>query len=259
MFFESLNLGQGFRRYFEFLPAVDEATRNDAFFIRHEVYCRELGFEAVREDERETDDYDRHSLHCVLRTATKPSELVGCTRLVLARPEDPMHPLPFEKHCEATLDRSLVDPARLPRSKIAEVSRLAVVSKFRRRKGETKRALTVEERDFGTSVQPRFPYIPVGLYLGTVALAERHGIEYLFTLTEPRLAEHFARLGVSIKPIGGSIEHRGTRIPSMMRVDDIVKSLRFFIKPIWRAIQEQIDERGVPQIAGGIATPRQKR
>jgi N-acyl amino acid synthase of PEP-CTERM/exosortase system len=242
MLFDNLNLGEGFKRYFEFVPAYDEEQRHSAYYIRHEVYCRELGFEPVRENEEETDEYDRHSFQCLMRTSSVPTELVGCTRLVKVAPEDPMQLLPFEKHCAATLDRSIIDPSAMPRDKIAEVSRLAVISKYRRRKGEAKQPAVMNNDDFGTSKQPRFPYIPVGLYLGTIAMAQRQGIEHIFTLTEPRLAEHFSRLGVNIRPIGGPIEHRGTRIPSMMNVADIVKGLRFFMKPIWRAIQDQIEQ-----------------
>lgn len=241
MFFDNLNLGEGFTRYFEFVPALDEAQRDNALFIRHQVYCRDLGFEPVREDERETDEYDRHSLHCLLRTAQQPAELVGCARMVLARPEDPAYPLPFEKLCREALDRSIVDPAKLPRDKIMEISRLAVVSNFRRRKGETKAAVAIDAADFGSPRQPRFPYIPVGIYLGVAAMAQRHGIEYAFILTEPRLAEHFARLGMDIRPIGAGVEHRGIRIPSMMRVKEVITEMRPFLRPIWNAIQEQVE------------------
>ncbi|MBL8452686.1 MAG: PEP-CTERM/exosortase system-associated acyltransferase, partial [Zoogloea sp.] len=80
-----------------------------------------------------------------------------------------------------------------------------------------------------------------------VAMAKREGIETLFVLTEPRLADHFSRLGVKITQIGGPVEHRGTRIPSMMDVDAIIKGLRFFVKPIWRTIEAQVD--------AGYATP----
>ena len=67
--FDRFNLGHGFRKYFEILPALDEASRDDVFRIRHEVYCQELAFEPVRPDARETDEYDAQSLHCLLRTS----------------------------------------------------------------------------------------------------------------------------------------------------------------------------------------------
>lgn len=239
--FERFNLGHGFRKYFEIAPATNEALRNDVFRIRHEVYCEELKFEPERPDRLETDEYDPHSLHCLIRTSNAPNHLVGCTRLVLAKPDDPLAPLPFERTCASTLDRSIIDPLKLPRGRIAEVSRLAVRGTYRRRKGDDKAAVAISDDDFGTGDRPRFPYIPIGLYLGAVALAARSGIDTLFVLTEPRLASHFGKLGVDIRQIGGPVEHRGTRVPSMMDVPSIIKNMRFLVKPMWRVVQEEIE------------------
>lgn len=238
---DRFSLGEGFRKYFQVEAAFSDTLRDAVYGIRHEVYCEELAFEPVRPDRRETDEYDRHSLHCLLRSSNDPSTLVGCNRLVLARPEDPDFPLPFEHTCRDTLDRSIIDPARLPRHTIGEVSRLAVRAQYRRRKGETKTALALSDDDFGTKDQPRFPYIPIGLYLAVIALAKREGVETLFMLTEPRLADHFAKLGVRITQIGGPVEHRGIRVPSMMNATDVINRLRFFVKPIWRVVVEEID------------------
>lgn len=248
--FDRFNLGHGFRKYFEIHPATDDSIRNDVYRIRHEVYCEELGFEPERPDRLEYDEYDLHSLHCVLQTSHDPRQLVGCTRLVLTDPSQPEMLLPFERTCADTLDRRIVDPARLPRDRIAEVSRLAVRAAYRRRRGESQDPAPIHDEDFGTQNQPRFPYVPIGLYLGAVALAARSGVDTLFVLTEPRLANHFGKLGVDIKQIGAPVEHRGTRVPSMMDVPAIIKNMRFLVKPIWRVIQEEI-EHGYEQAAGG--------
>ena len=45
---------------------------------------------------------------------------------------------------------------------------------------------------------------------------------------------------MNIVPIGAPVEHRGLRVPSMMRVSDIVSGLRLFVRPLWRAINLQI-------------------
>ena len=252
-FFDRFNLGRGFQRYFRIQAAASETLRDEVYRIRHEVYCEELRFEPQRPDRRETDEYDAHSLHCLLKTSTEPHQPVGCIRLVLANPQDPSLPLPFERTCAATLDRSIVDPARLPRERIAEVSRLAVRSGYRRRRGEQASPVSIHDEDFGSVSQPRFPYVPISLYLGAIALAARSGVETIFVLTEPRLATHFARLGVEIKQIGGPIEHRGTRVPSMMDVQSIIRNMRFMVKPIWRVVQEEI-ERGFAPSGSGAKT-----
>jgi N-acyl amino acid synthase of PEP-CTERM/exosortase system len=256
LLFDRFNLGHGFRKYFEIYPATDDSLRDAVYRVRHEVYCEELGFEPVRPDRREMDEHDAHSLHCLLRTANEAKIPVGCTRVVLARTNDPDYLLPFERTCAATIDRSIIDPARLDRDRIAEVSRLAVRAAFRRRKGEHSEAVPVHDEDFGSVIHPRFPYIPIGLYLGAIALAARSGIETLFILTEPRLAAHFAKLGVDVRQIGGPVEHRGTRIPSMMDVQSIIKGMRFLLKPMWRTIHEEIEAgyEGETSIEGSSAT-----
>lgn len=238
--FGNRDLGKGFANHFEILPALDDSTRDQAHRIRHEVYCEDLGFEPARDDHREVDDYDRHSLHCLLRTSDDAHTLVGCTRLVLARPEEPDFPLPFETACRDNLDRHTIDSRKEPRDRIAEVSRLAVRRQYRRRRGEEDRPVALSDGDFGTSASPRFPFIPVGLYLGAMALAERHGIDKTFVLTEPRLAAHLARLGFQVSEIGPPIEHHGTRVPSMIDVLASMRHIRSLIRPMWEVVREQV-------------------
>ncbi len=228
-----------YQRCFEVVPALSHALRDHAYRIRHRVYCEELGYEPPQSDCRERDEYDSQSLHVLIRSL-HTGEFIGCTRIIRTRPRDPCHPLPFEKVCATALDRSIVEPSRLARDTIAEVSRLAVIAPFRRRKGEGRNPLPISDADFGTPARPRFPYIPLALYLATVELARLNGIETLFVLTEERLASHFARLGVRILAIGAPVEHRGTRIPSMMHTDAIIGGLKPIFQPLYRAIAADI-------------------
>ncbi|WP_341676082.1 PEP-CTERM/exosortase system-associated acyltransferase [Niveibacterium sp. SC-1] len=239
---DRFNLGEGFKRYFQVRPALSDPDRHKVFRIRHQVYCEELNWEPPRPSGEECDNYDQFSLHCLMTRSEDPNNLVGCTRIVMPPPDDPSRPLPFERSCADSIDRRIIDPTKLPRESIAEISRLAVRAQYRRRKGEDRQAVPIpEEEDRGTEQQPRFPYIPLGLYMASVALAHRRGIETLFVLTEPRLSSHFAKLGVEIIQIGTPIEHRGTRIPSMMQTSKIIKGLRFFMRPMYRTISDEVD------------------
>lgn len=239
LLFELANLGMGFKKYFEVVPALTDELRNEVFSIRHQVYCEELKYEPTRPDRRESDDYDSHSLHCLMRSVGNGT-YVGCTRLVLARPGDCHFPLPVEKTCAHTIDRSILDPQQLPRQSVAEISRLAVIARYRNRQGEAKSPAPINDEAFGTSERPRFPYLTVGLYLATVELARQHGISTLLVLTEPRLANHFAKLGVHIRQIGGPVEHRGTRIPSAMSVQEVLEGLNFVVRPLYRVVAEEV-------------------
>jgi N-acyl amino acid synthase of PEP-CTERM/exosortase system len=235
---EIFNLGKAFRQYFNIVPAFSDALKDEVFRIRHQVYCEELAYEPQRPDRRESDEYDPHSLHLLIRSV-QIGEFMGCTRLVLTRPGDRLYPLPFEKSCAATLDRSIVDPAKLPRRSIGEFGRLAVLARFRKRQGEKQHAAGLIET-FGSLVRPRFPYILAGLYLGTIELARLNGIDTLFVLTEERLVKHLQGLGVKMQIIGGPIEHRGQRLPSMMSPSGIIDDLNFLVRPLYRTIAAEV-------------------
>jgi len=237
--FDSLNLGRGFQRYFDVAPALTDELKNEVFGIRHRVYCEELGFEPARPDRREKDEYDAHSVHLLIRSVVDDG-YIGCARLVLARPGDPYYPMPFERACGTALDRNLIDPTRVRRSAVAEVSRLAVLKSFRRRRGEASTADAVAQMSFGTEDRPRFPYIQVGLFLGAVALAQRFEIETLFMLTEPRLATHLAKLGIRVRPVGTPVEQRGTRVPAMVHVRELPSGLRAHVRPLYKVILREV-------------------
>ena len=204
---EPVGTGEGFKKYFDILPGLTDSEKQAAFRIRHSVYCEDLGWEPIHPEGVETDSYDSQSLHCLIRSRAS-GDFIGCVRLIRAAHGAPAALLPFEHTCADTMDRSIVDPAQLPRTKIAEVSRLAISRQFRRRRGEERTPGTVQDADFGTADGPRFPYLLVGLYMGVFAIAERHGLEKLFMLCEPRLARHLNRIGITNEQIGEATEHR---------------------------------------------------
>ncbi|MCC6917090.1 PEP-CTERM/exosortase system-associated acyltransferase [Nitrosomonas sp.] len=236
---ETTHLGTSFKQYFEIVPALTDELKHEAYRVRHSVYCEDLQFEFARSDRFETDEYDAHSLHLLIRSI-RDNAFIGCTRIVRPPPGNSDRRLPFEKICDQTLDRSIIDPARLPADKIGEVSRLAVIATFRRRKGEKNHPINISEEDFGTGPMMRFPYIPLGLYIGTIELARLHDIRVLFMLTEERLAGHFSRLGARLEPIGAPVEYRGLRFPSMVEISSTISGMRSIFRPLYQTIAEDI-------------------
>lgn len=226
------NLRENFAKYFRVEAAVDEALKHEVYRVRHAVYCQELGYEATNPEHVETDHYDDQSLQIALRAQTD-NRIVGCVRLVRTRKDAPEESLPFEVLCENAIDRTIVDPQRIDRRHMVEISRLAVLSDYRKRKGDNAGPIAISEEDLGTRDQPRFPYIPVGLYLGLLAAAEIHGVEHLFTLTEARLARHLGALGFRIHLIGQAIEHRGKRVPSVIYRKELMEHLPAFMRPLY--------------------------
>ena len=141
--YENTSLDVSFNKYFQIVPALSNELRHEVYRIRHKVYCEDLQFEQTHPEGLEKDEYDRHSLHLLIRSI-QTNEFIGCTRIIRTQPEDPDYPLPFEKTCQSVLNKSIVDPQKLPRSTIAEVSRLAVIASYRRRKNEQNRAIGIQ-------------------------------------------------------------------------------------------------------------------
>ena len=240
MMLEFTKLHKNFQSFFRVVPALTEELVQEAYRVRHSVYCEDLQWEAVREDGFETDEYDGQSMHCLLQNV-KTNEFVGCIRMVHSNPNDPLEPLPFQIACEKTLNPGVPDPDLQQRRAIAEVSRLAVIGKYRRRPDEKDHAVKISESDYGTIHRPRFPYIPVGLYMGMLEMSRRAGIDTLYILTEPSLAGHFCKLGGKLDPIGGSIEHRGTRAPYQMKISNVLRGMNMLMRPLNKVIVRDID------------------
>lgn len=229
-----------FKQYFEIVPAFSDELKDEVYRIRHNVYCEELAFEPTRADKKEIDEHDAHSFHLLIRNV-KSGEFVGCTRIIYTPSDTPGYCLPVETSCNGNFDKNIIDLDTIPRNLIAEVSRLAVIASYRKRKSDPKSAVNISDQDYGTAQQPRFPYIPVGLYLGSTKLAQLHGIEHVLVLTEKRLAKHFHKLGFDLITIGDAIEHRGQRIPSLLSISGTIKNMNPLLRTMYDGIANDID------------------
>ncbi len=240
-YLELLRLNSHFRQYFQVVPASTPDLVREAQMIRHDVYCSELGWEPVRLDGLEQDEYDSRSLHCLLR-AVHSQRYIGCVRLVLPLAGHDRVLLPFQQTCLGRLHQGHPDPDAVDRGLVAEVSRLAIVSDYRRRKHEQGRPFGLGEEDYSQQGRRRFPYIPVGLYIGMLQIAAQHGIKTLYIMTEPLLAIHFSRLGGKLKPVGDVVEHRGKRRPYVMYVDEVLREANLFLRPLIRTISKDVKQ-----------------
>lgn len=240
--YEFTQLRKHFLQYFAVVPAVTEELVKEAQKIRHEVYCKELGWEPVTPDGLEQDPYDSHSLHCLLKSV-KTGRYIGCIRLILPSHAEQVPLLPFQKACVTGLKSGHPDPAELSSDTAAEVSRLAIIADYRRRKNEQGCPVAINDSDYSTDDRRKFPYIPVGLYLGMLHMAFIQGIHNLYFLTEPHLAKHFSRLGGKLEPVGAGIDHRGMRIPYRMNVRQVLRGIHLLIRPLKKVIEKEISEQ----------------
>jgi N-acyl amino acid synthase of PEP-CTERM/exosortase system len=232
-------LRRHFLQYFEVVPALTEDLIKESQKIRYEVYCKELGWEPENKDGLEKDSYDTHSLHCLLKNV-KTGKFIGCIRLVLPSHDEQVAMLPFQKVCATGLNTGHPNPVELANDTTAEVSRLAIVSEYRRRKNEQGVPVAINNSDYGCDERRKFPYIPVGLYLGMLHMAFVQGIQNLYFLTEPHLARHFSRLGGKLEPVGDGVDHRGLRIPYRMNVREVLRGIHLLVRPLKKVIEQKV-------------------
>ncbi len=205
-------LRASFHQYFAVVPTHTEELLNETFKIRYQVYCEELGYEdkSSFRDQRELDEFDPVSQHCLLLHKTT-NIYAGSIRLVSAA----KNRLPFESlygsgaFCSDSIDFRQLDPLSY-----AEISRIAVISHFRRRKDEQNTPAGVIPAPEANPTERRsFPLIAFGLYLSAAAMGLNSGLERVFAMMEPRLARRLRIFGIKFQQIGPIIEHRGKRAP----------------------------------------------
>lgn len=210
---ESLVVHSPFQDYFQQSFQIVLADTNqlveEVFRLRYRVYCEELNYENCEAfpDGMERDSYDRRAVYCLLKHRASNS-FVGCVRVLLSDPKHLEAKFPFEQFLgSSSLNFDL--PA-LPRQAICEVSRLAIISEFRRQKGAVGRAADVQL----TEVE-RFllPSLPLGLYLAATSVALELGIDNAFAMMEGRLARHLQRFGLYFQQVAPLTDYHGMRAP----------------------------------------------
>lgn len=230
-----------FDNYFSVIPANSEELIKKVYHIRHQVYCEELGYEAQRANHLEFDDYDLRSIHCLL--FHKPSQTyAGCIRLILADHYNATAKFPLEHVCNNKFSWDLDTPTRGARHKYGEISRLAITSNFRRRRGEAQfpdggsEAIDDPDRD----ERRRFPSVALGLYVAITAMGLNQGLEGVFAMMEPRLARQLRRFGILFEQAGDTVEHRGTRAPFYISKENLFNNLKPEFMELLYNIQNQL-------------------
>jgi N-acyl amino acid synthase of PEP-CTERM/exosortase system len=226
-----------YNKHFQIVPAVEDALRRHCYRIRHDVYCRELGYEPTNQAGMEVDEHDGHSLHCLIR-ATHANQFVGCARLVVTDPGNPTIKLPFLKACAGNLVPGMDEFISQNPGKVAEISRVAVISPYRRGKLDAKgpsRPANAEDPN-----KHRLPHMTLGLYLAMTALARQRGIQHLFFLVDRNMATSLEHQGWAMRQVGDPIEHKGHRSPYIANLEHNILNMSPFIRHFYEAIQREV-------------------
>ncbi|OKH23294.1 hypothetical protein NIES593_10715 [Hydrococcus rivularis NIES-593] len=233
------SISEQFREQFQISLADTNDLKKEVYRIRYEVYCQELNYEATDKfpDRLETDIYDDRSLHCLLKHRAS-GVYAGCIRFVFPDPYQPERSLPLNKVCSLDLDLS-----QLPPYSYGEVSRLAVLSRFRRRFGESQTPgglLFFNDRSQEGEEKRGFPVIALSLYLAATCIGMEAGVERVFVLMEPKLARHLRYFGFVFTQIGDFVDFRGKRGPYQIRRQEVENSLPAQIRELMEVVRSDL-------------------
>jgi len=185
-------------------------SAEEAFRLRHQVYCLERGYEPDRGG-IEIDEFDVSARHVLLRRRST-GEVVGTVRLVLSSPEGIENSFPIQRVCEASL---LSD---LPIATAAEVSRFAI-SKQRRGGNRAGDAL-----------------MRLALIRGVVQLSYEIGVTHWCAVMERTLLRLLQSSGIHFQPLGPLVEYHGLRQPVAGSLDTILERMKREQPAIWKFV-----------------------
>jgi N-acyl amino acid synthase of PEP-CTERM/exosortase system len=208
-----------YNEYFEVFLADNEQGKDVNYRIRYQVYCLETGYEeaATYPEKKETDEFDDHSAHFIVR-ARATGDWIAAMRLITGS----LDQLPI---CQfATIDTPLLLKHTGASSlasfvSCAEVSRLCVVSQYRRRAHERNVPHQIpwnpdeESEKAATQERRKAPWLMLALLHSARIYSEEANIPYWFFLTPNSLARIIKSLGMKLEQTGPGCEHRGTRYP----------------------------------------------
>ena len=237
---EAHTISDHFTQFLQPCIAVSQTLKEEAFKIRHSVYCEELAFEEVRDNGQETDEFDHQSMFSLIKHKSSGT-FTSCVRIVTSSGPDEL--LPIEKYCMGSITNEELSPKRFNRNEIAEISRLAVKSDFRRRKADNYKGSgtgVISEITYSETELRCFPFIAIGLYMAAATMSMNTGIRHIYVMMEPRLARSMKFIGINFQQLGAPVDYHGLRAPYYISPEIFMKNLSPGFKSLFSTIEEDI-------------------
>lgn len=255
----STSLADIFDRHFELRYADTPALRHASFRLRHQIYCEELGWEPLRPDRLETDEFDRYAFALLLWH--KPTQqYAGTVRLVIPPPDAPERQLPFEIQFADTVRPEFRHLLDMERGTFSEISRISIAEGFRLRKSENTPPATPDElARLGCANHEEMEWIAQNsgavLYLGIIAFSEICLHQALFAMMEVRLKKRLDRVGLYLEQVGVEVDHHGARALHVLTSDHYTAHLGDEMKALYQRIKTSLTRqtRMYPYIARPLA------
>ena len=200
----------------------DSALLKAIFRLRFEVYARECGFirEADYPEGLESDEYDEQSVH--FAALDRFEDVVGTLRLIMPGKQ----PLLIEKYCpHIHIYHNSLSPMSF-----AEISRLIISRKVRRRKGdelfyspevEDKSIVTQKGETFLRRAKP----MAFGLYRELYRESKKRGLTHWYSLMEKELWLLLRLHGFKFECIGDEVDVFGPVKPYLGKIATIEKEV----------------------------------
>lgn len=219
--------------------SISPELLNEICSLRYEVYCVEYGFLDPKNYAHglECDEYEGRSTHVAAYNLA--GEIVGTVRLVQA--SDDSQKFPWESHCVPFEHIDLPPP-----SQSAEVSRLVVHRRYRRRTGDNMGGVDREiESSRNTALiatppctacaltnaairkrrRTNTPQILLGMYRELYRYSRANGVRYWYAAMERHLANSLGKMGFPFEAIGPATDYYGPVTPYLADLDKVVASL----------------------------------
>lgn len=203
---------------FRKVPLSETKLMEAVYRLRLQVYGNECGFidPADYPDGMETDEYEDRSVHFAI--TSEHGDVIGAMRLILPG----KHPLPIEEHCP---DVKLADVTG-PGSKCAEISRLVISKRIRRRRNDglyyEPQVQDLEGVDQeGKAFRRRSRPMAFGLYREMYLESKRLGITHWCSLMEKSLWMLLRVHGFVFKPVGEEVDVYGPVCPYITKISEV--------------------------------------
>lgn len=220
---------------FTFVQVESEELREAVFRLRYEVYTEEFGF-LLEKDYYDKNDYRKRlerdifepsSIH--FAALNENNDVVGTLRLILNSKEG----FPIQHAVE---DLRFIGTMPSP-VRIAEISRLAVSRRYRRRQEDgfygVESYLLKSQGGILRSDSPlpqedtrrKRPVIVLGLYRMMYHVSKRRNITHWYLITEDKLHYVLKKYGFIFHQIGDPVDYHGLRTPYLGIVEDMERKL----------------------------------
>lgn len=239
---DTMTLYEHYQNYFYAVKANTPDLLEQAYHVRYQVYCEELKkLSPNSENEfQESDEWDHDAIHAVLGYK-KDKKPIGNIRIITLEGGTEKK-LPIELYYKKEFDFKGSGITTLREGKTGEVSRMALISRFRRRPSDKNYSLNNnmrendhENRRFSTN------YLPMCLTFAGLALLIEQKLDYGVALMEPRLAKLLVRFGINLKQIGQPIDHFGLRAPFLIFPENSYQNLTPEYQCLYDVIRSELN------------------